>query len=74
MQPEISCLIRELRQLIQLTQVQLAEALGVAYKTMSRWENKRIQPSPLALRQIRALVAELSQSSPAGVRQSAAFG
>ncbi|NJP08330.1 MAG: helix-turn-helix transcriptional regulator [Leptolyngbyaceae cyanobacterium RU_5_1] len=68
-QPEISCLLRELRQLTQLTQVQLAAALGVAYETINRWENRRIQPSPLALMQIRMLVTELSQSSSAVVRE-----
>ncbi|MBD3884546.1 helix-turn-helix transcriptional regulator [Phormidium tenue FACHB-886] len=69
-QPEVSCLLRELRQLTQLTQVQLAEVLGVAYETINRWENKRIQPSPLALKQIQTLVTELSQSSSAIVRES----
>ena len=68
-QPEVSHLIRELRQLTQLTQVQLGESLGVAYETINRWENKRIQPSPLALRQIRTLVAELGQSSSIVVRE-----
>jgi putative transcriptional regulator len=68
-QPEVSCLIRELRQITQLTQVQLAEVLGVAYETINRWENRRIQPSPLAVRQIRTLVAELGQSSPALLRE-----
>lgn len=67
-QPEVSCFIRELRQLIQLTQAQLAEALGVSYETINRWENKHIQPSPLALRQIRTLVAQLSQSDSALIR------
>ena len=68
-QPEVSHLIRELRQLTQLTQVQLGESLGVAYETINRWENKRIQPSPLALRQIRTLVVELGQSSSIVVRE-----
>ncbi|MEG4501434.1 helix-turn-helix transcriptional regulator [Microcoleus sp. F10-C6] len=68
-QPEVSHLIRELRQLTQLTQVQLGESLGVAYETINRWENQRIQPSPLALRQIRTLVAELGQSSSIVVRE-----
>lgn len=62
-QPEIGNLIRELRQLTDLTQVQLAESLGVAYATINRWENGHIQPSPLALKQIRGLIDELSCSS-----------
>ncbi|MBD2014530.1 helix-turn-helix transcriptional regulator [Microcoleus sp. FACHB-53] len=62
-QPEVSKLIRELRQLTGLTQEQLAAELGVAYGTINRWENGHMQPSPLALRRIRALIDELSHSS-----------
>ena len=62
-QPEVGKLVHELRQLTELTQVQLAEVLGVAYGTINRWENGHIQPSPLALKQIQTLVNELSHSS-----------
>lgn len=68
-QPEVSCSIRELRHLTLPTQVQLAGALRVAYETINRWENERIQPLPLALRQIRALIAELDQFPSAVVRE-----
>jgi putative transcriptional regulator len=61
-------LVRELRALMQLTQVQLAEALGVAYETINRWENGHMQPSPLALRQIRGVIRELSLSSSRTIR------
>ena len=62
-QPEVGKLVHELRQLTELTQVQLAEVLGVAYGTINRWENGHIQPSPLALKQIQTLVNSLSHSS-----------
>lgn len=61
--PAVSTLIQELRQLTQLTQVQLAGALGVSYETINRWENGHIQPSPLAMKQIQLFVNELSLSS-----------
>ncbi len=67
-QPEVGKLVHELRQLKELTQVQLAEVLGVAYETINRWENGHIQPSPLALRQIQTLVNELSHSSGEALR------
>lgn len=67
-QPEVSHLIHELRQLTALTQVQLAEVLGVAYGTINRWENGHIQPSPLALKQIWRLIDKLSHSSSEAVR------
>ena len=63
MQPKVGTLIYELRQLAKLTQVQLAEVLGVSYETVNRWENGHIQPSPLALKQIQLFVNELSLSS-----------
>jgi putative transcriptional regulator len=62
-QPEVGRLIYDLRLLTDLTQVQLAETLGVAYATINRWENGHIQPSPLALKQLRGLIGQLSQSS-----------
>ena len=61
-QPEYRQLIRELRQLMQLTQVQLGAELGVTYETINRWQNGHMQPSPLALRQIRAVLERLQQS------------
>ncbi|MEP1076265.1 helix-turn-helix domain-containing protein [Leptolyngbya sp. PL-A3] len=61
-QPEVSNLVRELRQLMQLTQVQLAAELGVAYETINRWENGHMQPSALALKQLRTVINQLSTS------------
>ncbi|HEY9615637.1 MAG TPA: helix-turn-helix transcriptional regulator [Microcoleaceae cyanobacterium] len=60
--PQKSCLVRELRQLMQLTQVQFAAELGVAYETINRWENGHMQPSALALRQLRYLLERLNES------------
>lgn len=57
-QPDVGKLIYELRQLTDLTQVQLAESLGVAYATINRWENGHVQPSPLALKQLFILIDE----------------
>ncbi len=68
-QPLAGNLIRELRQLAQLTQEQLAGVLGVAYGTINRWENGRVQPSPLALRQIRGVLDELRDSPEEAVRE-----
>jgi putative transcriptional regulator len=68
-QPEAKKLIRKLRQLTQLSQVQFAAVLGVSFGTINRWENGHMQPSPLALKQIRALVQQLSQSSSETLRE-----
>lgn len=61
-QPEVGHLIRALRHLTGLSQEQFAAALGVAFSTINRWENGRMQPSPLALKQIQTMLRELSES------------
>ncbi len=67
-QPEVANLVQEIRQVAQLTQGQLADELGVAYETISRWENGHIRPSTLALKQIYFFLQELTLSSSEAVR------
>lgn len=52
-------LIRELRSRLGLTQEKMAARLGVTFPTINRWENGRARPSPLALKQIEDLLADL---------------
>jgi transcriptional regulator with XRE-family HTH domain len=52
-------LVRDLRNRLGLTQEKLAAKLGVTFPTINRWENGRVTPSPLALRQIEALLVDL---------------
>ena len=61
-QSEVGKLIRELRQLTGRIQEQFAAVLGVSFSTLNRWENGHMQPPPLALRQIYAVLAQLGQS------------
>lgn len=61
-QPSVSHLIRTLRQLMGLSQEQFAATLGVAFSTINRWENGHIQPSSLALKQIKTMLNELNCS------------
>jgi putative transcriptional regulator len=61
-QPEVSHVIRKLRHLTGLSQEQFAQKLGVAFSTVNRWENGHMQPSPLALKQIKTMLSELSRS------------
>ncbi len=60
-QPEVGQLIRELRFLLSLTQEQLATDLGITYSTVSRWENGRSKPSPLAMQKIEARLMEIGK-------------
>lgn len=64
-QPEIGELIRSLRQELGLTQEKFAAKLGVTFPTVNRWESKRVQPSPLALEKIEAIVQQLGDRSKA---------
>ena len=47
--------IRSLREVLGMTQEQLARAIGVSYSTVSRWETGRGRPSPLAVQRLREL-------------------
>jgi len=60
-QPDISRLVRELRERTGLTQEKFAAKLGVTYPTINRWENGRAKPSPLALKQIKDLLRDLGE-------------
>lgn len=67
-QPEVSYLIRQLRQLTALSQEQLAAKLDVAYCTVNHWENSHIQPSALVLKQIRTMLQKLENSSESNLQ------
>ena len=47
--------IKRLRQRLGLTQVELAQRLGVSFTTVNRWENGQTRPSPLAWRRLRRM-------------------
>lgn len=57
--PNYPRFLRALRARCGLTQEKLAVRLGVTFPTINRWENGRAAPSPLALRQIAGMVAEM---------------
>ena len=62
-QPEVGHFIRDLRQVLGYTQEQFSAILGVSFSTLNRWENARMQPSPLALKQVENVLAQLSGAS-----------
>ncbi len=57
----VARLIRKLRKHLGLSQQALAVQLGVALPTISRWENKRSKPSPLALEKLEALMRDMGE-------------
>ncbi len=60
-QPDISRLVRELRQRTGLTQEKFAAKLGVTYPTINRWENGKARPSPLAIQQLKDLLRDMGK-------------
>ena len=52
-------ILKDLRLAMGLTQEQFAAKVGVTFSTVNRWENGRGRPSPLAMRQIDALLEEV---------------
>lgn len=59
---DVTRLVRTLRERTGLTQEKFAAKLGVTFPTISRWENGRAKPSPLALKQIEDLLRELGDA------------
>ena len=53
--------IKELRLKLGLTQEQFAAKVGVTFSTVNRWENGRGTPSPLARKQIEALISKMER-------------
>ena len=60
-QTDIPSLVRELRQRTGLSQEKFAARLGVTFPTISRWENGRARPSPLALKQVEDLLRSMGE-------------
>lgn len=60
-QTDIRRLVRELRQRTGLSQEKFAARLGVTFPTISRWENGRARPSPLALKQVEDLLRSMGE-------------
>jgi superfamily II DNA or RNA helicase/DNA-binding XRE family transcriptional regulator len=65
--------IKQLRHRLGLTQVLLAERLGVSFPTVNRWENGKSVPSQLAWNRLLELAGELEEE-PGGPDESAPEG
>ncbi len=65
--------IKQFRRRLGLTQVLLAERLGVSFPTVNRWENGKSVPSQLAWNRLLELAGEL-EDEPGGPDESAPEG
>jgi DNA-binding transcriptional regulator YiaG len=50
--------VKEVRRQLELSQEELAHALGVSFATVNRWENGKTVPSKLAQRQFEQFCAQ----------------
>lgn len=55
--------IKALREKHGLSRSELANRLGIAYRTVQRWDNEHMSPSPMAIKQLKTLKAELERES-----------
>lgn len=56
---DLGWLVKSLRDQLGLSQEKFAAKLGVTFSSVNRWENGHRKPSPLALKQIEAILLEL---------------
>ncbi len=68
-QPFVGQLVKELRQLLNLTQEELATSLGVSFSTISRWERGVASPSPVTSKLIETKLTELGERGEKLLRQ-----
>ena len=55
----LATLVRELRFRLGLTQEKFAAELGVTFVSVNRWENRKVQPSPMALKLLRQRLEQM---------------
>lgn len=55
----VSALIKELRQRLNLTQEQFAQRVGVTYSTVNHWENGKRVPLPFLVKRLMEIKEEL---------------
>jgi putative transcriptional regulator len=55
-------LVRKLRFRLGLTQEQFVAELGVTSASINRWENRKVQPSPMALKLLRQRLEQMGDS------------
>ncbi|MGB7324037.1 MAG: helix-turn-helix transcriptional regulator [Rubripirellula sp.] len=60
---DLGRLVKSLRDQLGLSQEKFAARLGVTFSSVNRWENGHRKPSPLAMKQVEAILLEIG---PAG--------
>lgn len=61
-QSDLTSLVRETRQRLELSQAKFAQKLGVSFQSVNRWENGRTKPLPIALKQIEHLLHQMGDT------------
>lgn len=66
--------IKALRARLGLTQVALAEALGVSFPTVNRWENGKVKPSQICWSRLRELETEVESAGKVAEAEPPPYG
>ena len=72
MMTDIPALVKGLRQILGLSQVQFARELRVSFSTVNQWENARRRPQPASLQRLLEIKTSLSQGSSGRLTQNEA--
>ena len=62
-------LLKDIREQLGISQEDLARKLGVSFGTVNRWENGKVKPSKLAVRQLKKFIEH--QVSVGNMKQKA---
>ncbi len=57
-----AALVKETRKRLGLTQLQFAQALGVSFQSVNRWERGKTKPLPIVLKQIESQLRKMGES------------
>lgn len=66
---DIPGLVKELRRVLELTQEQFAQKLGVTYSTVNHWENGKRVPQPFLMRRLLEIKDEVAVSRNSSKRR-----
>jgi DNA-binding XRE family transcriptional regulator len=48
--------VKQVREKLSLSQMEMAKAIGVSYSTLNRWENKKFEPNYRAMKKFEEVI------------------
>jgi DNA-binding transcriptional regulator YiaG len=69
---QLPALVKSIREQLDISQEDLARALGVSFATVNRWENGQARPSKLAKAQLDAFCTRMTEQGKLKLPESGA--